>query len=171
MRVEQVIAAEVEYCVREEWARSLADIKRRTRLASGPCQSCRCAAGTSLFLSSYLGWDSQRLPGRSGRLQRCLLETKPACLVRRTGKATGLRPFIELSFRRSEALDRELISSDVTVIGAGIAGFSAAISSKARGLGCESHRPGCRRDLGFFGGVGFWPDSLLGDLVRGTEQD
>lgn len=58
---EQVIAAEVEYCVREEWARSLADIKRRTRLASGPCQSCRCAAGTSLFLSSYLGWDSQRL--------------------------------------------------------------------------------------------------------------
>jgi len=64
---DQVLAAEVEYCVREEWAQSLSDIRRRTRLGMGPCQSCRCSRQTSLFLSSLLRWSPEKTDQESDR--------------------------------------------------------------------------------------------------------
>lgn len=40
---EPVTAAEVRYAVRHEWAESVADVARRTRLGHGPCGGMRCA--------------------------------------------------------------------------------------------------------------------------------
>jgi glycerol-3-phosphate dehydrogenase len=57
---DQVIAAEVEYCVREEWAKNLSDIRRRTRLGMGPCQSCRCHVQSSQFMGKLLGWSAEQ---------------------------------------------------------------------------------------------------------------
>lgn len=39
---EPVIAAEIRYAIREEWAMTLGDLLRRTRLAMGPCQGTDC---------------------------------------------------------------------------------------------------------------------------------
>jgi len=58
---DQVIAAEVEYAVRSEWAKSLPDIRRRTRLGMGPCQSCRCAEKTAQFAGSLLKWSRDEI--------------------------------------------------------------------------------------------------------------
>jgi glycerol-3-phosphate dehydrogenase len=57
---EQVLCAEVEYTVREEWAESLDDIARRTRLGTGACRSCRCATAAARFTGSLLGWSRER---------------------------------------------------------------------------------------------------------------
>lgn len=61
-----IIASEIEYCVREEWARTPADIARRTGLGRGPCEGCRCAAGTSMLLGSLLGWPEERVRDEAG---------------------------------------------------------------------------------------------------------
>lgn len=58
---DQVLAAEVEYCIREEWAQNLSDIRRRTRLGMGPCQSARCAKNTASFMGEILKWDKERI--------------------------------------------------------------------------------------------------------------
>jgi glycerol-3-phosphate dehydrogenase len=58
---EQVLAAEVEYVVRNEWVTSLADLKRRTGLGTSTCRGCRCIAQSGRFLGSLLGWGSERL--------------------------------------------------------------------------------------------------------------
>ena len=102
---EQVIAAEIEYCVREEWASSLADIRRRTRLAWGPCQSCRCSTGTSLFSVLDLGWDAHRLQDETnGFSDTCWKQTQPGLLRAGEGQdyagslsflAEGAKPWIE----------------------------------------------------------------------------
>ncbi len=41
---EPVVEAEVRYCLREEWAESVEDVSRRTRLGLGSCGGMRCAA-------------------------------------------------------------------------------------------------------------------------------
>lgn len=64
---EQVIAAEVDYCVREEWAKNLSDVRRRTRLGMGPCQSCRCAANAALFMGSLLKWPKEQVEAETAK--------------------------------------------------------------------------------------------------------
>ncbi len=54
---EGVIAAEVEFCVREEWATTLKAISRRTGLATGNCQGVRCALNAVFLLQRMLGGD------------------------------------------------------------------------------------------------------------------
>ncbi len=48
---EGIIAAEVEFCAREEWAGSLKAVGRRTGLSPGLCHGARCAWNTALFLA------------------------------------------------------------------------------------------------------------------------
>ncbi len=47
---EPVLEAEVRYAIEHEWARTLDDVRRRTRLGMGPCQGFHCssAAGAAL---------------------------------------------------------------------------------------------------------------------------
>ena len=52
---EPVMEAELRWCIREEWARCLEDIRRRTRLGFGPCQGMACAGKAAMILADELG--------------------------------------------------------------------------------------------------------------------
>jgi len=64
---ENVIAAEIDFCIREEWAKSLADIRRRTRCGMGPCQASRCALRTAQLLGKIKKWNSDEVLAESQR--------------------------------------------------------------------------------------------------------
>ncbi|MHA1832918.1 MAG: FAD-dependent oxidoreductase [Candidatus Baldrarchaeia archaeon] len=51
---EPVIEAEIRYVLREEFARTIDDIKRRTRLGMGPCQGCFCTFKVAHIVSDEL---------------------------------------------------------------------------------------------------------------------
>jgi glycerol-3-phosphate dehydrogenase len=52
---EPVTAAEVRYVVRQEWAESVADVARRTRLGLGPCGGMRCVASCGRLVAEERG--------------------------------------------------------------------------------------------------------------------
>lgn len=51
---ESVSEAEIRYVIRHEWARTLDDVRRRTRLGAGPCQGCRCTLAAACILAEEL---------------------------------------------------------------------------------------------------------------------
>ncbi len=55
---EGVTEAEVRFVVREEWARSLGDVARRTRLGFGPCAGQRCAREAAEIVAEERGLDA-----------------------------------------------------------------------------------------------------------------
>lgn len=56
-RCEQVLEAEVAHVVRHEWARTLGDVMRRTRLGTGPCGGVQCAHRAAQALAQELHRD------------------------------------------------------------------------------------------------------------------
>ena len=52
---EPVIEAEVRYVVRTEWARTVDDVSRRTRLGLGACGGMRCAARCGQIVAEERG--------------------------------------------------------------------------------------------------------------------
>jgi len=48
---EPVTEAEIRYSIHNEWAKTLDDLRRRTRLGTGPCQACHCTAAAAQVLS------------------------------------------------------------------------------------------------------------------------
>lgn len=56
---EPVTEAEVRHTVRHEWARSVADVSRRTRLGLGACGGMRCAARCGQIVAQELGLSPQ----------------------------------------------------------------------------------------------------------------
>lgn len=53
-RCEPVIAAELVYCIRNEWAATLTDLRNRTRLGTGTCQGMRCGFKAAAILAGEL---------------------------------------------------------------------------------------------------------------------
>ncbi len=53
-RCESVTEAEIRYVIRREWARTLDDVRRRTRLGAGPCQGQRCTLAAACILGEEL---------------------------------------------------------------------------------------------------------------------
>ncbi|MBN2054312.1 FAD-dependent oxidoreductase [bacterium] len=51
---EGIIEAELRYSIRHEWARSLDDLRRRTRLGMGACQGAGCAFKAAMVLGEEL---------------------------------------------------------------------------------------------------------------------
>lgn len=70
---EPVIEAEVRYVLRNELARSVADVSRRTRLGLGACGGMRCAARCGQLVAQELG-----LPPREGMRQALTFLTQKA---------------------------------------------------------------------------------------------
>ncbi len=56
---EPVIEAEVRHAVQHEWARSVDDVSRRTRLGLGACGGMRCAARCGQIVAQELGLSPQ----------------------------------------------------------------------------------------------------------------
>jgi len=57
---EPVLEAEIRYVIDQEWASSLDDLGRRTRLGWGNCQGTDCAWPAALILNELLGRDPQK---------------------------------------------------------------------------------------------------------------
>jgi glycerol-3-phosphate dehydrogenase len=57
-RCEQVLEAEVRHAARQEWAQTLGDVMRRTRLGAGPCGGVGCAHRAAQVLALELGHDA-----------------------------------------------------------------------------------------------------------------
>ncbi len=55
---EPVIEAEIRYAIRNEWARTIPDLRRRTRLGTGSCQGRRCTVRAAYILGEELGLDA-----------------------------------------------------------------------------------------------------------------
>ena len=55
---EAITEAEIRYCIRNEWAYTIDDLRRRTRLGMGPCQGMRCASTAAAILGYEFGWSS-----------------------------------------------------------------------------------------------------------------
>lgn len=52
---EPVLEAEIRYVIRKQWARTLDDVKRRTRYSLGPCEGSRCLLMGAQVLGEELG--------------------------------------------------------------------------------------------------------------------
>jgi glycerol-3-phosphate dehydrogenase len=53
-RCEPVTEAEIRYCIRNEWVKTLADLRRRTRMGSGPCQGSGCTVAAAQIMAEEL---------------------------------------------------------------------------------------------------------------------
>ncbi|HKY62001.1 MAG TPA: glycerol-3-phosphate dehydrogenase C-terminal domain-containing protein, partial [bacterium] len=56
---EPVLECELRYAVRHEWARTLGDLRRRTRFSIGPCEGTRCFMMGAQILGEELGWSAK----------------------------------------------------------------------------------------------------------------
>jgi len=54
---EPVIEAEIRYVIRYQWVRTLNDLRKRTRLGTGPCQGTGCTLKAAAILADELGCD------------------------------------------------------------------------------------------------------------------
>lgn len=52
---EPVLEAEIRYVIRKQWAKTLDDVKRRTRYSLGPCEGTRCLMPGARILAEELG--------------------------------------------------------------------------------------------------------------------
>jgi glycerol-3-phosphate dehydrogenase len=69
---ESVTEAEIRYVVRHEWARTLDDVRRRTRLGCGPCQGQRC----TLTAACILGEELHLTPDKLGAVAMDFLQER-----------------------------------------------------------------------------------------------
>ncbi|MFA6033354.1 MAG: glycerol-3-phosphate dehydrogenase/oxidase [Myxococcota bacterium] len=60
-RCDPVTEAELRHCIRNEWVRRLSDLRRRTRLATGPCQGTRCALRAAAVMADELKLNSAEM--------------------------------------------------------------------------------------------------------------
>ncbi|MBI5119333.1 FAD-dependent oxidoreductase [Candidatus Poribacteria bacterium] len=60
---ESITEAEIRHVIRHEWARTLDDVRRRTRLGGGPCQGRRCTLAAASILAEELHLGPDELTG------------------------------------------------------------------------------------------------------------
>lgn len=78
---EPVTEAELRHAVRHEWARSLDDLRHRTRLAMGPCQGARCAVRALAVLAEETGMTAGEAFQELWRFQARLWRERRAILA------------------------------------------------------------------------------------------
>ncbi len=95
---EPVLEAEVRHVVRHEFARTVADVSRRTRLGLGACGGYRCALRCGQIVA-----DEQGLPPRVGRLHALqFLEAQAARRAPALGAVQARQEAIGLASLRAE---------------------------------------------------------------------
>ncbi len=58
---EPILEAEIRYVIRKQWAKTLDDIKRRTRFSLGPCEGTRCLMMGAQILGEELGFSPREV--------------------------------------------------------------------------------------------------------------
>lgn len=77
---EPVIEAEVRHVIQHEWARSVADVSRRTRLGLGACGGMRCAARCGQIVAQELGLSPQEGLKQAGQFLVKQAQTRAVAL-------------------------------------------------------------------------------------------
>jgi glycerol-3-phosphate dehydrogenase len=67
---EPVLEAEVRHVIRHEWARSVDDVSRRTRLGTGACGGMRCALSCGRLLAEERGMSPEQGRDSAARFLR-----------------------------------------------------------------------------------------------------
>ncbi len=62
---EPVMNAEIRYVIRKQWAKTLDDIKRRTRFSLGPCEGSRCLMMGAQILGEELDFSPREVVART----------------------------------------------------------------------------------------------------------
>ncbi len=62
-----MLECELRYAVRHEWARTLGDLRRRTRYSIGPCEGTRCFMMGAQILAEELGLSPEETFAQLGR--------------------------------------------------------------------------------------------------------
>ncbi|MGC8839317.1 MAG: glycerol-3-phosphate dehydrogenase C-terminal domain-containing protein, partial [Anaerolineae bacterium] len=149
---EPVTEAEVRHAVRHEWARTLDDLRRRTRLGTGPCQGFGCTARAVAALVEEGGpglppareqvraFLQERWKGRQPVLRGLQLAQEELARafylgVEGLGEETGAPWEPPASLRTPLPPRRQVEGRRVVVVGGGLAGAAAALA--ARSLGAE----------------------------------
>ncbi len=94
---EPVLEAEVRHVIREEMARTVYDVARRTRLGLGACGGMRCAARCGQIVAQ----ERQLPPSEGGRMAREFVETQARARVVAMGPAQARQEALALAHLRS----------------------------------------------------------------------
>ncbi len=136
---EPVLEAEIRYSIRHEWVRTLDDLRRRNRMAMGPCQGMHCTAAAEGVLSDEL----DRPAGQAHRdvldfLQKRWRGRHPALSGIQLRQEELLRAsYLNVGNYQNPDLEEDepmVKKTDVLVIGGGMAGAMAAITAARFGL-------------------------------------
>jgi len=65
---ESILEAAIRYSIRNEWAKTLNDVRRRTRVAMGPCQGCSCIHKVAAVAADELNMSPEALMQDLGNL-------------------------------------------------------------------------------------------------------
>jgi glycerol-3-phosphate dehydrogenase len=58
---EQICEAEIRHVIRHEFAVTLDDVRRRTKMGGGPCQAMGCAFAAAVIMGDELEWGTERI--------------------------------------------------------------------------------------------------------------
>jgi glycerol-3-phosphate dehydrogenase len=94
---EPVIEAEVRYCVKHEWAKTVDDVARRTRLGLGACGGMRCAGRCGAIVAEMTG----RSPEEGRRLALDFLVLASRRRAAALGPAQARQEALQLATIRS----------------------------------------------------------------------
>ena len=124
---EPVLEAEVRHVVREELARTVDDVARRTRLGLGACGGMRCAARCGQIVAEERGLAAARGPRDGARVPRAAGEDADRGDGPGAGEAGGA------DARAPAVVAGRSARVTVVVIGAGVAGTAAALAAARAG--------------------------------------
>jgi glycerol-3-phosphate dehydrogenase len=77
---EPVTEAELRHAIRHEHVHDLSDLRRRVRLAAGPCQGLDCAAHAASILGEERGWSPAQIQDELRRFRASLWQHKAEAL-------------------------------------------------------------------------------------------
>lgn len=177
---EPVTEAEVRHAVRHEWAHTLDDLRRRTRLGMGPCQGFGCTAravaalteesapGTLPPQEQMRAFLQERWKGRQPVLRGLQLpqeELTRALYLGVEGLGGTDAPWTPpASLRTPLPSRREAAGRRVVVVGGGLAGAAAALAARALGAEVILVRQACGATALSSGALD-WPSDLSPDAA------
>jgi glycerol-3-phosphate dehydrogenase len=126
---EPVLEAEVRYVVQHEWAQTVEDVSRRTRLGLGSCGGMRCAARCGAIVAQMTG----RSPLDGQRMALDFLETAARRRMSAVGPLQARQEALSLASIRSELGSARVIERPSGVLGPSGYGPPQSVPERLKG--------------------------------------
>jgi glycerol-3-phosphate dehydrogenase len=124
-----VLEAEVRYVVQHEWAQTVEDVSRRTRLGLGSCGGMRCAARCGAIVAQMTG----RSPLDGQRMALDFLETAARRRMSAVGPLQARQEALSLASVRAELGSARVIERPSGVLGPSGYGPAQSIPERLKG--------------------------------------